>query len=79
MTSRPSFIRRYLLFVAVYATAIGIYLWYASGHAVPEAYKGTAADPATFLTPQRLAQSQTYSAAGNLLFFLSFPWEWGSI
>lgn len=77
MTSRPSFIRRYLLFVAVYAAAIGIYLWYASGHAVPEAYKGTAADPATFLTPQQLAQSQTYSAAGNLLFFLSFPWEWG--
>ncbi|MCZ8513613.1 M48 family metallopeptidase [Paenibacillus filicis] len=77
MSSRPPFVRRYILFLLIYAAAVGLYLWYESGHAVPPSVQGTEADPAVFLTPEQLQQSKTYSAMGNWLYFVSYPWEWG--
>lgn len=72
------FLRRYASFFIVYAVVAALYLaYYASGHAVPEAYKGTPADPATFLSAEQLRQSAAYSALGNWLFLISSPWEWG--
>jgi STE24 endopeptidase len=70
-------IKRYFIAMAVFAVAIGCYLWSASMNAVPEAYQGTAADPATFLSADQIHQSSQYSAFGNWLFFISYPWEWG--
>jgi STE24 endopeptidase len=75
--SKRSFIRTYFYSLSVFMLLIIVYLWFTSGHTIPEAYKGTAADPATFLSPQQWEQSVVYSALRNGLFFLSYPWEWG--
>lgn len=70
-------IRWYCIGLILYAAAIGIWLWAASGNTVPDMYKGTPADPATFLTADQLQESGVYSAQRNWLFFVSYPWEWG--
>ncbi|RKN85265.1 M48 family metallopeptidase [Paenibacillus ginsengarvi] len=70
-------IRLYYILFAVYAILIGIYLWYAASNTVPDVYKGTPADPATFMTTEQLSASETYSAQRNWLFFIAYPWEWG--
>lgn len=63
------------LFV-LYAVAIGLYLWLASIDPIPKLFKGSAADPATFLTETQLQQSVIYSALRNWIFFVRYPWEW---
>lgn len=70
-------IRLYYLCFALFAAAIGLCLWFASANTVPDAYTGTAADPATFMSAEQLRSSETYSAQRNWLFFVSYPWEWG--
>jgi STE24 endopeptidase len=77
MRNMPRFVRYYLLGFAIYALVIGVYLWFASTYSVPEPYRGTAADPATFLSEKQLDQSAVYSAVRNWLFFIGYPWEWG--
>ncbi|MCD9023206.1 M48 family metallopeptidase [Cohnella silvisoli] len=67
---------RYVLIFACYAVAVAIYVWYTSPNQVPDAYVGTAADPATFFTPNQLRDSETLNAVRNLIFFMSGPWEW---
>ncbi|QMV40637.1 M48 family metallopeptidase [Cohnella cholangitidis] len=67
---------RYILLFACYAIIMALYVWYTSPNQVPEAYRGTAADPATFFTPERLRDSETLNAARNWIFFMSGPWEW---
>lgn len=67
---------RYALLFAVYALIIAAYVWYTSPNNVPDAYKGTAVDPATFYTPVQLHDSETLNAARNWIFFMSGPWEW---
>ncbi|XID95536.1 M48 family metallopeptidase [Paenibacillaceae bacterium WGS1546] len=68
--------KRILIAFACYAILIAIYVWYTSPNDVPEAYRGTAADPATYFPPERLKDSETLNAARNFIFFLSGPWEW---
>ncbi|WP_019533816.1 M48 family metalloprotease [Paenibacillus ginsengihumi] len=70
-------IRGFLWFFLIYAAAIASYVWLNSPQTVPEPYRGTAADPATFLTAEQLASSGTINAVRNIVFFLSYPWEWG--
>ncbi|MEK8130139.1 M48 family metallopeptidase [Paenibacillus filicis] len=60
-----------------YTAAIGLYLIIAAKHPIPQADIGSAADPATFLEPERYRQSIAYAAWSNWLFFISYPWEWG--
>lgn len=70
-------IRRYWMWFAVYAAAMGVYLYLTRGNGVPESYRGTPADPATFMSARELWISETYPAWRNWLFFLLSPWEWG--
>ncbi|MFD1739135.1 M48 family metallopeptidase [Bacillus salitolerans] len=62
----------YILFGA----AIGSYLFFLTDTTIPEQYRGTAADPATFMDERELTLSQDYATVRNLLFFLSTPYEW---
>ncbi|WP_345840674.1 M48 family metallopeptidase [Bacillus sp. P14.5] len=43
---------------------------------MPEVYKGSSADPETFMNGRELMLSEEYSKIKNLLFFLSTPYEW---
>jgi Zn-dependent protease with chaperone function len=70
-------IRRYWIGFAVYAAAMGVYLYLTRGNGVPEAYRGTPADPATFMNGEELRISESYPAWRNWLFFLLSPLEWG--
>jgi STE24 endopeptidase len=77
MPQRNGFaLKRYALIFICYTVAIAIYVWYTSPNLVPDAYRGTAADPATFFTPNQLHNSETLNAVRNLIFFMSGPWEW---
>lgn len=67
---------RYLLLFACYAILMALYVWYTSPNQVPEAYRGTAADPTTFFTPEQLNNSETINSVRNWIFFISGPWEW---
>ncbi|PFA24715.1 MULTISPECIES: M48 family metallopeptidase [Bacillus cereus group] len=58
--------------------ALFIY-WYLFGwnhEMIPDMYKGTSADPQTFMSARELTLSQDYSRVKNLLFFLATPLEW---
>ncbi|MEY8348546.1 M48 family metallopeptidase [Bacillus cereus] len=53
--------------------------WYLFGwnhEMIPDMYKGTSADPQTFMSARELTLSQDYSRVKNLLFFLATPLEW---
>ncbi|MFC4596782.1 M48 family metallopeptidase [Cohnella hongkongensis] len=67
---------KYSLGLIGYAVAIALYVAYVSPNQVPEAYRGTAADPATFFSPNQLQSSEWLNAARNWIFFMSGPWEW---
>lgn len=47
-----------------------------SGSAIPQALKGTAADPAMFMSERELYLSSEYSKIRNFLFFVVTPVEW---
>ncbi|WP_347552246.1 M48 family metallopeptidase [Pseudalkalibacillus hwajinpoensis] len=60
----------------VYALFMGLYLFYWADFGVPEAYQGTAADPATFMTERQLELSEEYSRYRSFLSFIAIPYEW---
>ncbi|MBM7647588.1 Zn-dependent protease with chaperone function [Bacillus ectoiniformans] len=62
----------YLLFGAF----IYYYLFIFSSGSLPDLYKGTSADPETFLNANEQVLSGEYSRIRNLLFFLGAPFEW---
>jgi Zn-dependent protease with chaperone function len=70
-------IGRYACGFGLYAAAVALYLWYTRANTVPASLQGTAADPRSFLTPEQLKMSVTYSAWRNWLIFIGPPWEWG--
>ncbi|CAM3990080.1 M48 family metallopeptidase [Cohnella lubricantis] len=71
-----SALARYVLLFSVYAILMAAYVWCTSSNDVPDAYKGTAVDPATFYTPEQLHDSERLNALRNWIFFMSGPWEW---
>ena len=73
---RHSTFLKYSLLFIVYAIAVALYAWYTMPNQVPEAYRGTPADPATFFTSNQLRNSEWLNAARNWIFFMSGPWEW---
>ncbi|MDC2863745.1 M48 family metallopeptidase [Bacillus sp. BP-3] len=65
-----------LFLYALFALFIYWYLFGWNHEIIPEAYKGTSADPATFMNARELTLSQDYSRVKNLLFFLATPLQW---
>ncbi len=65
----------FILFV-IYAVLIWLYLFQWSDTSIPDALKGTSADPATFMNERELILAQEYSQIKDFLFFLSVPYEW---
>ncbi|WP_285767628.1 M48 family metallopeptidase [Peribacillus sp. SI8-4] len=62
----------YILYVAV----MYWYIFHGADTAIPEALRGTAADPATFLNAREMKLSEEYSGLRNFIFFVSTPFEW---
>ncbi|MFD1708036.1 M48 family metallopeptidase [Siminovitchia sediminis] len=60
----------------LFGTAMYVYLFFIADTAIPQMYKGTSADPATFLNARELMLSEEYSNIRNLLFFLNKPYQW---
>jgi STE24 endopeptidase len=60
----------------LYGIGMAWYLLVAADISIPPQWKGTGADPATFLTPKEIELSGEYSRWKDLLFFLSIPYEW---
>ncbi|ANB60729.1 M48 family metallopeptidase [Anoxybacteroides amylolyticum] len=60
----------------VYCIGIIGYFFLFAHPSIPSQWKGTAADPATFLTPNEQLLSEQYSRWKNVLFFLSIPYDW---
>jgi STE24 endopeptidase len=68
---------RWMLFVYVlYGIGMAWYLFFVADTSIPPEWKGTSADPATFLTPREQMLSEEYSKWKDLLFFLAVPYEW---
>ena len=65
-------IAAYLLFLA------GLYLYLFSGPAsvIPDGWKGTAADPAVFLSKEQLRQTGEYSRIRDFIYFAVRAFEW---
>jgi STE24 endopeptidase len=53
-----------------------VYLFFLADSSLPEAYKGSSADPATFMNAREIMLGEDFSKIKNLLFFLSTPYEW---
>ena len=65
--------------VSLYAAIVGLlylYIFKFSDTSIPAAYKGTSADPATFMNDKQLLLSEEYSEVRNFLFFIETPFEW---
>lgn len=67
---------RALFAYILFGVMIYIYLFYLAGSGVPDVFRGTSADPTTFMSGKELLLSEEYSKIRNLLFFLSTPYEW---
>ncbi|WP_028402530.1 M48 family metallopeptidase [Ectobacillus panaciterrae] len=65
-----------LLLYVCFGLFIYWYLFYGTNAGIPEAYKGSSADPATFMNAKELVLSQDYSRTKYVLYFLSTPLEW---
>lgn len=52
------------------------YFFLSGDSAIPEAVKGTQADPASFMKPSELAVAEQYSNVKNFLFFIGVPLDW---
>ncbi|KHF27211.1 hypothetical protein LR68_03961 [Anoxybacillus sp. BCO1] len=65
-----------LFLYAIYALFFAFYLFQWTDSSIPPQYKGTSADPATFLTKKELMLTEQFSEVKNFLFFLSIPYEW---
>lgn len=65
-----------LLLYICFGLFIYWYLFYGTNAGIPEAYKGSSADPATFMNAKELVLSQDYSRTKYVLYFLSTPLEW---
>ncbi|KIQ95722.1 heat shock protein HtpX [Anoxybacillus thermarum] len=65
-----------LFLYAIYALFFAFYLFQWTDSSIPAQYKGTSADPATFLTKKELMLAEQFSEVKNFLFFLSIPYEW---
>lgn len=59
---------RAIILYILYAAAMYWYIFYGADTTIPEALRGTAADPATFLNARELKLSEEYSGLRNFIF-----------
>lgn len=62
---------------AVYMILMVLYFFLWTSPGVPADVKGTAADPALFMTNKQMMLSQDFSRIKNLIYFLTIPLDWG--
>lgn len=65
-----------LLLFGVYVLCMYWYIFHGGGGTIPQALKGTVADPAMFMSERELYLSGEYSKIRNFLFFVATPFEW---
>ncbi|ARI75618.1 M48 family metallopeptidase [Halobacillus mangrovi] len=65
-----------LVLFSLYGLLLGLYLFQWADFGVPDAYKGTAADPTTFMTDRQLELAEDYSRYKDFLSFITEPLEW---
>ncbi|WP_214482429.1 M48 family metallopeptidase [Bacillus sp. SM2101] len=65
-----------LISYVLFGLFIAMYIFYWADTSIPIQYRGSGADPSTFLNERELMLSEEYSQIRNLLFFLSLPFEW---
>ncbi|MCA1030945.1 M48 family metallopeptidase [Bacillus timonensis] len=65
-----------ILSYVIFGAFIYWYLFFGANVDIPAEFKGTPADPTTFLNARELMLSEEYSQIRNLIFFLSVPFEW---
>ncbi|WP_175988284.1 M48 family metallopeptidase [Bacillus sp. Marseille-Q1617] len=53
-----------------------VYLFFLADSSLPDGFRGSSADPATFMNAREIMLSEEFSKIKNLLFFLSTPYEW---
>ncbi len=65
-----------LLLFVFYSIGMYVYIFHGSSGGIPDALKGTVADPETFMTERELLLSEEYSKIKNFIFFVVTPLEW---
>src|SRR4051812_40511405 len=60
----------------LFGAAMYVYLFFLADTSIPDIYKGTGVDPATFFNSRELLLSEEYSKIRNLMFFLATPYQW---
>ena len=65
-----------LILSGLYAVGMYFYIFHSGNGDIPEALKGTVADPAVFMSSHELLLSEDYSKIRNFLFFVITPLEW---
>ncbi|WP_313893813.1 M48 family metallopeptidase [Psychrobacillus sp.] len=65
-----------LLMFGVYALLMYVYIFHSGSGGIPNALKGTVADPQLFMSERELYLSEEYSKIRNFLFFVATPFEW---
>ncbi|KHE70351.1 M48 family metallopeptidase [Halobacillus sp. BBL2006] len=73
---KKRFVTWTLVLFSLYGLLLGLYLFQWADFGVPEAYQGTAADPATFMTDRQLELSEDFSRYKDFLSFVTQPLEW---
>jgi STE24 endopeptidase len=68
-----------MLFFLISTAAACVYYWFAYQQTVPSHLAGTAADPLTFMSEAEAKHTAVYSALRDVLFFVSYLWEWGML
>ncbi|MGM9927218.1 MAG: M48 family metallopeptidase [Bacillus sp. (in: firmicutes)] len=58
------------------ACLVYLYIFRLTDTSVPAAYKGTSADPSTFMNARQQVLSEEFSQIRNFLFFIETPFEW---
>ncbi len=67
---------RAILAYLLLGVSLYVYLFFLADSSLPNVYKGSSADPATFMNNREVLLSGEFSKIKNLLFFLSTPFEW---
>lgn len=66
----------FMLGFAIYGALMWYYLFHGANSALPVDLKGSAADPAMFMTDRELELSTDFSRIKDFLYFISVPLEW---
>jgi STE24 endopeptidase len=70
-------VKWFVVIYAFYLVLTWLYLFIFTHPGVPEAFKGTAADPTVFMTPRQILLSQHYSRIQDWIYFINLPFNLG--